>query len=138
MTLRPFTALAALALALPPFSASSQPSPDNDALREQVMATERAFAKSMADRDHAAFMRFLADETIFFGGKGPLRGKQAVADAWKPFYEKPAAPFSWARFLPVPRKDTRDDPSSRRDWYWRSCRRSGHWFSCRHGSRGDA
>ena len=92
MTLRPF---AALAVALPAFSAPSQPSVSNDALREQVMATERAFAKSMADRDHAAFMRFLADEAVFFSGPRPLRGKQAVADAWKPFYEKPAAPFSW-------------------------------------------
>ena len=72
---------------------SQQAAPE--ALRDQVMSTERAFAKTMADRDHAAFARFLADEAVFFGGKGPLRGKQAVADAWKPFYEKPAAPFSW-------------------------------------------
>lgn len=61
----------------------------------EVMATERAFAKTMADRDHAAFTRFLADEAVFFGGKEPLRGKAAVAAAWKKFYEKPAAPFSW-------------------------------------------
>jgi ketosteroid isomerase-like protein len=68
----------------------------NAELREQVRQAETAFAKTMADRDHAAFVTFLADEAVFFGGKSVLRGKQAVADAWKPLYEGPQAPFSWA------------------------------------------
>ena len=63
-------------------------------LKQQVIATERAFARTMADRDHAAFTRFLADETIFFSRKA-VRGKQAVADTWKRFYDSPEAPFSW-------------------------------------------
>jgi ketosteroid isomerase-like protein len=67
----------------------------NDALREEVRARERAFAKTMADRDHAAFQSFLADEAVFFGRTGPTRGKAAVAADWKPLFEKPAAPFSW-------------------------------------------
>ena len=62
----------------------------------EVRERERAFAKTMADRDHAAFVSFLADETVFFGGAGPLRGKKAVAEAWKRFYEGLKAPFSWA------------------------------------------
>lgn len=62
----------------------------------EVRERERAFAKTMADRDHAAFVAFLSDEAVFFGGKGPLRGKKAVAAAWKPFYEGAKAPFSWA------------------------------------------
>lgn len=66
----------------------------NARLQEQVRQTETAFATTMADRDHAAFVSFLADETVFFG-KGVLRGKEAVARAWKPFYEGAAAPFSW-------------------------------------------
>jgi ketosteroid isomerase-like protein len=49
----------------------------------------------MADRDYAAFASFLSDETIFFSGARVLRGKQQVADAWKRFYDGPAAPFSW-------------------------------------------
>jgi ketosteroid isomerase-like protein len=61
----------------------------------QVADTERAFAKTMADRDFAAFTTFLSSETIFFGRAGPIRGKQAVSDAWKRFYEQPQAPFSW-------------------------------------------
>jgi ketosteroid isomerase-like protein len=64
-------------------------------LKQQVTETERAFAKTMADRDHAAFATFLADEAVFFAGQSPQRGKQQIADAWKRFYEKPAAPFSW-------------------------------------------
>jgi len=94
MTRRLIAAAASTAFACAALNAWSQQAAP-EALREQVMATERAFAKTMADRDHAAFTRFLSDEAVFFGGKGPLRGKQAVADAWKPFYEKPAAPFSW-------------------------------------------
>jgi ketosteroid isomerase-like protein len=70
--------------------------PDLERLRQQVEDTERAFAQTMADRDHAAFVSFLSDETIFFSGDTPLRGKQQVAAAWKSFYEEPAPPFSWA------------------------------------------
>jgi ketosteroid isomerase-like protein len=61
----------------------------------QVADTERAFAKTMADRNFEQFTTFLSTETIFFGHSGPIRGKQAVADAWKRFYEQPQAPFSW-------------------------------------------
>lgn len=68
---------------------------DRTMLAQQVADTERAFARTMAERDHAAFARFLADETIFFDGDEPQRGKETVATAWKRFYEKPAAPFSW-------------------------------------------
>lgn len=70
-------------------------SPDRQALEEQVADTERAFAKTMADRDHAAFTSFLSEEAVFFTGPQPLRGRQQVAQGWKRFYETPAAPFSW-------------------------------------------
>jgi ketosteroid isomerase-like protein len=63
--------------------------------RQQVMATERAFAKTMADRDHKAFASFLAEDTVFFSGPKPLHGKQAVVDFWARFYQKAQAPFSW-------------------------------------------
>jgi uncharacterized protein (TIGR02246 family) len=66
----------------------------NAELQEQVRQTETAFARTMADRDHAAFVSFLADETIWLGNS-VLRGKDAVARAWKPFYEGKQAPFSW-------------------------------------------
>ncbi len=70
--------------------------PANTALlREQVLATERAFAKTMADRDFAAFTTFLSEEAVFFTKRTPLRGKAQVAAAWKRFFEAKEAPFSW-------------------------------------------
>ncbi len=63
--------------------------------RQQVVETERAFARTMAARDHAAFVSFLSREAVFFSDEGPLRGAEEVAARWKRFYEKPAAPFSW-------------------------------------------
>jgi ketosteroid isomerase-like protein len=67
---------------------------DTAALAEEVRRAERAFAKTMADRDHAAFASFLADDTVFLGRR-TLRGKAEVAAAWKRFYEGAQAPFSW-------------------------------------------
>ena len=63
---------------------------------QQVVAdTECAFARTMAERDHAAFVRFVSEEAVFFSGTKVLRGKQQVADGWKPYYQGPTAPFSW-------------------------------------------
>jgi ketosteroid isomerase-like protein len=64
-------------------------------LQRQVADTERAFAKTMANRDHAGFTSFLSAETVFFSGPTPLHGKESVAAWWKRYYEKPEAPFSW-------------------------------------------
>ena len=64
-------------------------------LQQQVEDTERAFAATMADRDHEAFRTFLSEETIFFAGESPLRGSQQVADAWEPYFQETEAPFSW-------------------------------------------
>ena len=63
---------------------------------DQVRAAETAFAKSMADRNLPAFTALLADDTVFWGGKGVLRGKAAVAADWKRFFDGAAAPFSWS------------------------------------------
>jgi ketosteroid isomerase-like protein len=75
-------------------AAPSSPPVADDATA-QVMATERAFAKTMADRDFKAFATYVSEEAIFFTGAGPLRGKAAIVEYWKKFYEKPEAPFSW-------------------------------------------
>lgn len=65
-----------------------------EALAARVRAREIAFAKTMADRDHAAFATFVADEAIFMG-QAPLHGRKAVAEGWKRYFEGPQAPFSW-------------------------------------------
>ena len=87
--------LAILSLAALAACTTPMPKPSSADLQKQVADTERAFAKTMADRDHAAFATFLADETVFFTGPAPLHGKADVAAAWKRFYERPEAPFSW-------------------------------------------
>lgn len=63
-------------------------------LTQQVREAENAFAATMAARDLEAFASFLAEDAIFFG-RGAIRGKAAIIEAWKPFYEGPEAPFSW-------------------------------------------
>ena len=69
--------------------------PDLDALRREVAATERGFARSMAERDHAAFAGYLSEQAVFFGGAKVLNGKAEVAAAWQRFFTAPEAPFSW-------------------------------------------
>jgi ketosteroid isomerase-like protein len=66
------------------------------ALAEAVRARETAFARTMADRDHAAFASFVAEEALFFGSDRVLRGRAAVAEGWKRYFEDAPAPFSWA------------------------------------------
>lgn len=73
----------------------SAEAPGLQQLQRQVEDTERAFALTMAERDHGAFKDFLSDEAIFFAEESVLRGKQQVAEAWKPYFEGSEAPFSW-------------------------------------------
>jgi ketosteroid isomerase-like protein len=67
----------------------------NAELKEQARRTEIAFAKTMADRDAAAFASFLAEETVFVSNGRALRGARQVAERWKCFFEGAQAPFSW-------------------------------------------
>jgi len=64
--------------------------------RNAVIAAERAFAKSMADRSLDAFADLLSDEAIFFTGPTPLRGKTAVLSWWSRYFASKEASFSWA------------------------------------------
>jgi ketosteroid isomerase-like protein len=59
-----------------------------------VRAAETAFAKSMADRDFAAFSAAVADDAVFVNGNRPQRGKAAILAAWEGFFSGPV-PFSW-------------------------------------------
>jgi len=97
---RPAIAATAFSALLLCAACASSPPPvapapvDLDALTAQVRAAETAFAKTMADRDHAAFASFLADDAIFVNGTKPTRGKAAIAADWQRFFSGPA-PFSW-------------------------------------------
>ena len=61
----------------------------------EVEAREIAFAKTMADRDFDAFLTFVSSEAIFFNGNDPIRGRDAIGQAWAGFFEDSVAPFSW-------------------------------------------
>lgn len=86
-----------VAALLATLAACAAPSPrtNNAEFAQQVAATERAFARTMATRDHAAFATFLAPDAIFVSEPRTLRGSAEVAAAWKRYFEQPAAPFSW-------------------------------------------
>jgi len=83
--------LLSIVAALAAFPATAGPL----AAPEQVRRTEQAFADSMAARDFDAFRSFLSPEAVFFSGATALRGAEAVAAAWKPYFEGSDAPFSW-------------------------------------------
>jgi ketosteroid isomerase-like protein len=93
--LRMRATVAAACLALLAGCASTATPINTPDLQKQVADTERAFAKTMADRDFAAFTTFISAEAVFFTSAKPLRGKQEIGGAWKRFYENPNAPFSW-------------------------------------------
>lgn len=86
--------LAACASTARPHGARA-PSKTETAARDQVIASERAFAKTMADRDFKAFTSFISGEAIFFSGSAVEHGSGAIAAAWRPYFNGPTAPFSW-------------------------------------------
>jgi ketosteroid isomerase-like protein len=89
------TALIAIPCAGVAGCAASPSTIDIEARQREVWDTEVAFARTMADRDFAAFGRFVSEHTVFWTGGKPLRGKAAVLQAWQRFYDGPRAPFSW-------------------------------------------
>ncbi len=65
-------------------------------LARPVFEAESAFAHTLAARDAAAFGAYVALDAVFFGRRGPVHGRAAVVASWQPFFEGPAAPFSWS------------------------------------------
>jgi ketosteroid isomerase-like protein len=87
------TVLAASSILLLPAGADAQiDGPAADAVR----AREIAFAKTMQDRDLSAFLSFVAPDAVFFAGSTPLRGKAAIEEAWRGFFDGADPPFSWS------------------------------------------
>jgi ketosteroid isomerase-like protein len=78
-------------------TASSAPGQDRNpqAMAQQVREAELGFANTMARRDLAAFGTFVADDAVFFGSQGALRGKTAVIEGWRALFQGADAPFSW-------------------------------------------
>lgn len=77
--------------------AASGAAADPSRWQAEVTAAEIAFARSMAERDLAAFTGWLSEQAVFFTTPGaPLRGRAAVVAHWRAYFEGPKAPFSWA------------------------------------------
>jgi ketosteroid isomerase-like protein len=66
-----------------------------EALAKEVSAAETAFAKTMADRRVDRFAEFLAEDAVFRGAALRI-GRATVVEKWRPYFEGPQAPFSWA------------------------------------------
>jgi ketosteroid isomerase-like protein len=64
-------------------------------LRSQVLAAERGFAASMVLRDFDGFNVYLSREAVFLRADGAARGKDAVAQAWRGYFDGAAPPFTW-------------------------------------------
>lgn len=87
--------LGLLAAALPVAAAQAAAADRPEALAAVVRAREVAFAKTMADRDLGAFATFVSDEAVFMG-RTALRGRKAVVDGWKAYFDGKDAPFAWS------------------------------------------
>lgn len=62
-----------------------------DSLRD----AEIAFARSVAERDRAAFTAAIAEEAIFIGPGGPVRGREAIVESWAPFFAEDGPRLEW-------------------------------------------
>src|SRR4051812_42683051 len=83
-----------IALAAPLDAQQTQGGPNP----QRVADVERAFAATMAKRDLAGFTGLISQEAIFMGASDlprVLRGRQAIVEVWKQFFDGPEAPFSW-------------------------------------------
>jgi ketosteroid isomerase-like protein len=97
LCIQPNSALRCLGLVVALGLVSCSPCPEEQVkgTAAEVEAAEIAFAKTMADRDKAAFLSFISPEAVFFKGNEPLRGQEAIDQAWSQFFEGETAPFSW-------------------------------------------
>ena len=88
--------LAAALVALPLVACASHAPPITVAeARAQVLATERAFAQTMADRSLDRFATFVAPDAIFYSGPTPRVGKAQVVAWWTRYFAGPSPSFSW-------------------------------------------
>jgi ketosteroid isomerase-like protein len=65
---------------------------------QHVADAERAFALTMAKRDSKQFAAHISEEAIFMGSSDAprvLRGRAAIVEGWRQFFDGPTAPFSW-------------------------------------------
>lgn len=67
---------------------------DNEALRQAVICAEIDFSLAVENRDPEAFAELVHPDARFVGG-GVHRGRQAVVDAWAPFFDEAGPQLTW-------------------------------------------
>ncbi len=90
-------ALGLLAASIPA-SGAAAPAPSAaqlEAIADQVKAREIAFAQTMADRRFDRFADFVAEDAVFRGAALRI-GRATILEKWRPFFDGPKPPFSWA------------------------------------------
>ena len=88
------------------FAATVPSAADLAATAAEVRAAEIAFARTVADRKLGRFGDFVAEDAVFNGRTAQI-GRAAVLAAWKPYFDGPQAPFSWAPDAVAPTADRR-------------------------------
>jgi ketosteroid isomerase-like protein len=67
---------------------------NDDQSREQVVCAETGFSRAAETRDLAAFLAYV-DPDARFAGNSVARGKDAIAAAWRPFFEEGGPSIRW-------------------------------------------
>ena len=67
---------------------------DTASARASLDAAERAFARSVAERDRAAFESFLAPDAVFVAGS-VRRGREAIVEGWAAFFDETGPELTW-------------------------------------------
>lgn len=70
--------------------------PDPQAAAAAIMRADADFARTVADKDRARFLTFVAEATTFNGGApDELHGRDAVMKQWATFFEPDGPSLSW-------------------------------------------
>jgi ketosteroid isomerase-like protein len=75
--------------------AGAQARVDRKAAASAIVKADQAFCQAAIDRNLDRFLSFVADEATFSGGAAPLRGKDAVAQGWAPYFREGGPTLTW-------------------------------------------
>jgi uncharacterized protein (TIGR02246 family) len=68
----------------------------NTAAVEAILKADRDFNQAVADGDLKKFLSFIAEGATFNGGTpSEIRGRDAIAKDWAPFFEKDGPRLTW-------------------------------------------
>ena len=77
-------------------SAGAQTPGNLKAAADQILKSDAAFARSVAEKNREAFLSFIAEVTTFNGGTAnELHGRDAVMKAWADFFAPDGPTLSW-------------------------------------------